>query len=450
MSQIEYFPIRGVIEGFYGTPWSHAERLDMISFMERQGFNTYFYSPKDDPYLRECWQEEHPTDQHRNIVELIERTHASKLSFVYCVSPGVSMVYADETHLERLIHKYQQMYECGVRHFGLLFDDIPMHLMHAVDQVRFSHLAEAHVYVTQKVWEIMHSWPESIKLIVCPTLYNGIGNEPYIVHVGRQLPDEIELFWTGRFVCSPSLTEGDAVRFEQWTGHRPLYWDNYPVNDLAMANELHIGPLLNRDPQLYRHAAGYVANAMEFAESSKIPLLTIADYLRDPEEYNPYASWYRAVAEVAGTVDSPLFLRFADNVKGSFLNDQESPELLEAFHQFRFHFLQGNQEKAIQLLKRLFSEMEETAGYLRTRMGNQKLAKEVQGWIDKYWHWAKVGQSATNLIEEGSRGRTAQAVYHLLRLKQWVKRAERFPQKVCGNVMRLFVDEVLHGMHKKT
>lgn len=48
---------RGVIEGFYGTPWSHQARLDVISFAGRQKMNTYIYSPKDDPLLREKWRD---------------------------------------------------------------------------------------------------------------------------------------------------------------------------------------------------------------------------------------------------------------------------------------------------------------------------------------------------------------------------------------------------------
>ncbi len=46
------FQTRGVIEGFYGPPWSHQDRLDVLRFMGREGLNTYIYAPKDDPYHR--------------------------------------------------------------------------------------------------------------------------------------------------------------------------------------------------------------------------------------------------------------------------------------------------------------------------------------------------------------------------------------------------------------
>ena len=60
-------PLRGVVEGFYGTPWTHAQRLDMLAFMGRQGFNAYIYSPKDDQYARAAWRVPYPEAQRREL-----------------------------------------------------------------------------------------------------------------------------------------------------------------------------------------------------------------------------------------------------------------------------------------------------------------------------------------------------------------------------------------------
>lgn len=448
MSEQACFAVRGVIEGFYGTPWTHAERIDMIDFLQRHKYNAYFYSPKDDLFLRERWMEPHPKSALKQMEELIERANQRDMQFVYCLSPGLSMKYSSPEHLDLLIKKYQQMYHRGVRRFGLFFDDIPMHLLHESDGKQFTHLADAHVQLTLRVWEQMSSWPGGVKLVVCPTQYNGIGKESYVMHLGLHLPCEIDLFWTGRFVCSPYLTDGDAVRFREYTGHKPLYWDNYPVNDLAMANELHIGPLRHRDPDLWSHSAGYVANAMSRPECSKIPLITTAAYLGDPIGYDPHTAWEDAVTQVVGKEDAEAFLSFADNVQSSFLCEMESPRLLEAFLTFRFQFLQGDRMKAVQELTCLFHEMEQAAHQLLGGMTNQKLAQEARPWIEKYRHWAKVGQSAVALIENGTNGRIPQAAFHLLKLKQWLKRTERLPQKVCGQVMKLFVDAVMLEVKK--
>jgi len=450
VSELARFAVRGVIEGFYGMPWTHAERLDMIGFLSRHGYNAYFYSPKDDPYLRERWMEAHPEAAVSALDELIRTAASGNVRFVYCLSPGLSMEYASGKHLDLLLKKYRAMYGRGVRYFALLFDDIPLRLLHSADMDRYDHLAAAHVDVTLRVWEEMGSWPEAVKLIICPTQYNGLGKEPYIRHLGLHVPKEIDLFWTGRFVCSPFLTDGDAMRFQEYTGHKPLYWDNYPVNDLAMANELHIGPLQHRDPDLWRHSAGYVANAMSRPECSKIPLITTAAYLRDPHGYDPHASWAQAVEEVVGKKDASAFMRFADNVQSSFLNEIESPAMMEAFLQFRFQFLQGDRRLAVQRLQALFVAMELSAEQLLQGMSNEKVAIECRPWLEKYRHWAKVGQSAAGLVEAGANGRLTQAAYHWLKLKQWLKRTERLPQKVCGQVMNLFVEAILQEVRKAT
>ncbi|MFP3513670.1 beta-N-acetylglucosaminidase domain-containing protein, partial [Peribacillus sp. SIMBA_075] len=83
-----------MIEGFYGTPWTHAERLDMIDFLQRYGYNAYFYSPKDDLYLRERWMKPHPGSALVQIEELIARANKGCMHFVYCLSPGLSMEYS--------------------------------------------------------------------------------------------------------------------------------------------------------------------------------------------------------------------------------------------------------------------------------------------------------------------------------------------------------------------
>ena len=42
---------RGVVEGFYGTPWSHQARLSQLKFYGKNKMNTYIYGPKDDPAI---------------------------------------------------------------------------------------------------------------------------------------------------------------------------------------------------------------------------------------------------------------------------------------------------------------------------------------------------------------------------------------------------------------
>ena len=56
------FAVRGIVEGFYGEPWSHSARLDAIGFLAPRGLNAYVYAPKDDAKHRADWRV--PNDAH--------------------------------------------------------------------------------------------------------------------------------------------------------------------------------------------------------------------------------------------------------------------------------------------------------------------------------------------------------------------------------------------------
>ena len=49
-------PIRGLIEGFYGPPWSFDERAEVMARCAGWGMTHYVYAPKDDPLHRERWR----------------------------------------------------------------------------------------------------------------------------------------------------------------------------------------------------------------------------------------------------------------------------------------------------------------------------------------------------------------------------------------------------------
>ena len=70
-SETPAFGIRGVVEGFYGTPWTHADRLEMIRFIGARGMNRFVYSPKDDPFLRREWAEPYGPEALADLAELV-------------------------------------------------------------------------------------------------------------------------------------------------------------------------------------------------------------------------------------------------------------------------------------------------------------------------------------------------------------------------------------------
>jgi hypothetical protein len=49
--------LSGVIEGFYGYPWTFEQRKDLFVSMMQFGLGVYVYAPKDDAKHRSHWRQ---------------------------------------------------------------------------------------------------------------------------------------------------------------------------------------------------------------------------------------------------------------------------------------------------------------------------------------------------------------------------------------------------------
>ena len=115
---------RGVVEGFYGTPWSHQARLRHLKFYGENKMNTYIYGPKDDPYHRSPnWRLPYPEQEAKQIKELVQVAKQNAVNFVWAIHPGQDIKWNQEDR-DNLLAKFEKMYELGVRSYAVFFDDI--------------------------------------------------------------------------------------------------------------------------------------------------------------------------------------------------------------------------------------------------------------------------------------------------------------------------------------
>jgi hyaluronoglucosaminidase len=427
------FAIRGVIEGFYGQPWSHQVRLDMLAFLGDTGFNAFFYSPKDDPHLRARWREPYGEKALARLRELVDAAGRHGLDFFYGISPGLTMRYSSGADLDALLAKLDQVRALGVTRFGLLLDDIPPRLAHPADRDAFADLVDAHVHVTNAVHAALAGRDADTTLVVCPTVYWGTGEEEYLRRLGRGLPAAVDIFWTGPAICSPRLTAADAATFARTALRPPLYWDNYPVNDVAMTHELHIGPYRGREDILHRFSAGVFANGMTHPEASKIAFATIGDYLSDPAGYDPERSWLAAITRVAGEADAPAVRHFADNVRTSCLSADDADELAEVLDAYRFELLFGDPAAAHARLAAHAAAMQATARQLLDGMHNHALRVDLDRWLRKYARGADALAAVARAADDAERSALA------ARLRGELD-ADR--TRVFGDVLDMFLAEL--------
>lgn len=445
---VRSFVWKGIVEGFYGRPWAHEERLDMMAFMSEIGMNAYMYAPKDDPYHRENWRKPYPARKLDSLRELASHAASHGVSFVFAVSPGISVRYSDKRDMDAFMQKLKALYGAGVRDFAILYDDIPDVLSNEDDRKAFPDLVSAQVTFANSVLKQLKRWSDETTLMVCPTQYHGDYNTEYVLGIGAGLSKDIDIMWTGPDVCSRELSYEYTKSVSAALMRPPVYWDNYPVNDAAMKGELHIGPYTGRDPRLPQVSRGFFLNPMNQAEASKIALGAAASYLRNPEGYDPQAAWETAAARVVGEDALEAVTLFADACAISPLHPEEPPMLKEtvdrAVRRAKEDFKEGAGILSAHMLK-----MQASAELLRTNP-NRKFAEEISPWLEEYVKWSDIGLHIAETIEKsgaylasglGSTGRCGFSLHMLpvasakFKLSRMMSRAVNFKTRVCGDVL---------------
>lgn len=420
----------GVVEGFYGRPWTHSARLSMIGFLGENGFNTYVYAPKSDPYLRSNWRRVHPRRMREKLAELMRAARQSSVDFVFAMSPGLDMVYSDSSDRLLLEHKLREMTGTECNWVGVFLDDIEPRLVHASDRRRFRSLGEAHVFLLNSILDDLRE--DGTRLLFCPTFYANdyLGKRAkeneYLKEIGAGLAKGIDVLWTGRKVVSTKISEKDVYEYAQVIRRKPFLWDNYPVNDYYRSMEpsgsrprLNIGPIEGRAPGVLPLLAGYVSNPMNEPEASKIPLLTLHDYLESPSTYSPQESFSRATRKLFsgnGPYDDVELL--ADCSRASPLNQREAEGLRNEVNRFIGSFERQRGKEAWPVctdfaakLRALLSLEED----LLKRGRNRKLLSEFEPVVEKVKKLAELGLVCLELAQTMREGNQDRAKINHLR-----------------------------------
>ena len=403
-------PLRGVIEGFYGAPWSHADRLSQLDFYGRTKQNIYVYSPKDDPFLRERWRDEYPPDQLATIKELVDRAAANHVQFTYALSPGLSVCYSSDADAQALIRKFQSLWDIGVRTFAVPLDDISYTTWNwDADAAKFgtggAAAGIAQAFLLNRVQQdFIATHPGAERLQMVPTEYYDLADSGYKTALRTRLDPAILVEWTGVGVIAPQITEAQARQAKQVFGHDILVWDNYPVNDY-LTQRLLMGPYVGRELAVAPVLAGLTANPMVQAEASKIAEFTSADFLWNPSKYDPDKSWAAALADFGGAA-LPALQVFAENNYAGVLSrldtgkpDSDSPVLRPLLTSFWTALDGPDPHGAAMKLSHYFTAMAANPANLRHGLAaNQAFLDEIGPWLDKLGFYGEAGTHAVRML----------------------------------------------------
>lgn len=437
------FALRGVVEAFYGVFYTAPERDDLIRFLGQHGFNFYLYGPKNDRQHRARWREPYPDKIMRQFAQTLQVARAAGVAFCYALSPGIDVIYASDDELDIITGKFRAFYEIGARDFSLLLDDLDNGFQHEADRQRYRTYAEAHVDLCNRAYAGLRALDPQMRFSMCPTDYHGSAPfTAYLAELGAGLHPEIDIFYTGPDVCAPAISAADAAAFAQVARRKPLIWDNYPVNDLSRADLLQIGPVRQRAADLHTAVRGLLVNPMIQAEASKIPLLTFADYVRQPESYQPEDSWLRAL-EVVGGVESAGALRlFAENSLSSIFSTPEAPRLERLAAAALTAVTAGDLDGPdVTALEAYLAELDEAAYHLKFRMDNLALRNNLIPWIEKLESWVWMARFALQVLRALESGQPTRRP--LYRLKESCASAGHNTKRIGGNCIQPLADYAL-------
>uniref|UniRef100_G3Q301 protein O-GlcNAcase n=1 Tax=Gasterosteus aculeatus aculeatus TaxID=481459 RepID=G3Q301_GASAC len=253
--------ISGVVEGFYGRPWTMEQRTELFEREQKWGLNTYLYAPKDDYKHRMYWRDLYTAEEAGQLIALISAAERHDVEFVYAISPGLDITFSNPKEVAALKRKLDQVRQFGCRSFSLLFDDIATEMC-AADKRAFSSFAHAQVAVTNAVYQHLGE-PETF--LFCPTDYcaafctPNVSQSSYLHTVGEKLLPGIDVLWTGPKVVSHKISVESIEEVSSVLKRAPVIWDNIHANDYD-PQRIFMGPFKDRPTELIPKLGGVLTN----------------------------------------------------------------------------------------------------------------------------------------------------------------------------------------------
>lgn len=389
-------PYRGVVEGFYGKPWSHMARLRQLEFYGRNKMNVYIYGPKDDPYHRTPdWRIPYPEEEAERMMELVQAATDNNVIFYWAIHPGQDIKWNDEDR-DNLLQKFEHMYQLGVRGFAVFFDDI------SGEGTKADKQAELLNYIDDNFIQTKH---DVAPLIMCPTEYNKSWTKlegGYLATLGERLNGDIHIMWTGdKVVETIDMETLDFVN--PLIKRKAFIWWNFPVSDYVQPHLL-MGEVYGNGLDIKDDISAFVSNPMEYAEASKIAIQSIADYTWNMEAYDSRESWLQAIRDLMPENAEYLKTFVSHNSdlgpNGHNFQRMESEEIAPALDTLLNEFRDNGtvNRRAYEQVARECNNIITASYMLLTAEDNRPLAKEIKPWLRYFRELGEYGCAVLDMV----------------------------------------------------
>jgi len=290
-------PELGVIEGYFGRPWGHEDRKQVLTRLRALGYAWYHHAPKADAWLRRRWREPHPDAMLTALADLSAHCRSLGLRFGVGLSPYELYRDFSGDAKRAFIDKVRSLDAIGIDDLAILFDDTRGDVPDlAAREAEIVHTAQAHTRAN--------------RVLMCPTYYADdrmldvvFGERPrgYLQDLGRRLDPAVGVYWTGEEICTREFSPGHLTRVAEKLRRKPTLWDNYPVNDgPLMSRRLHLRGFTGRCHTIADHVAGHAINPALQPHLSLIPAATLVASYREGDGYAYLNAFREAARSLAG------------------------------------------------------------------------------------------------------------------------------------------------------
>lgn len=299
----------GIVEGFFSKPlpiWTYEERLETLDFIHQYApyIDTYFYCPKDEPYVTKRWDQLYPTYKQAELIAYMQRCAQYNVNFVYGLNPSIQENVDWQSITLKMIKKIDHIISLGCRNICLLFDDIPIAYDVVDNMIQVSDIYDELITCIQTLHSTYQNKIDDFW--VCMPDYVFIRDTP-LTKACKRLPKDIGIIWSGNAVFSKNVTNKDIERVRKmlFPEVRLLYWSNYPVNDCEQAlGTFNLGGFYPIKCSAARKLSGILVNPMREPYANLPFYITFSDFIRDGSTYSRKVSWERSIRNLGLSNDA--------------------------------------------------------------------------------------------------------------------------------------------------
>jgi beta-N-acetylglucosaminidase len=250
----------------------------------------------------------------------------------------------NEDHINALKKNINTAFTNGVKRVMLMADDSPPFNYHdgyvltsENDKQKFSTMAEAHCWMMNELITWGKNCNYDIEYWYCPGFYTYeemhygdmelFKNTPWendaygplkrdLEIIGKQMPEEVFVYWTGPYVCTRKITDDDL---SDWSnnlhGRVPFLFDNSIFAQLEFTASTMFTGYGNEFPKDFSRKTGgngLFINGDATAEVSRAASMTANAYMWEGEKYNREPSIINAMTKLYGRKALPTLMKYKD------------------------------------------------------------------------------------------------------------------------------------------